>query len=57
MAENEAASTGSIGRETGTVPVKRRLSEMLKGGVIMDVVDPEQAQIVEDAGATAVLAL
>ena len=57
MAENEAASTGSIGRETGTVRVKRGLAEMLKGGVIMDVVDPEQAKIAEDAGATAVMAL
>ena len=37
--------------------VKRGLAEMLKGGVIMDVVDPEQAKIAEDAGATAVMAL
>ncbi|MBL8779026.1 MAG: pyridoxal 5'-phosphate synthase lyase subunit PdxS [Acidimicrobiales bacterium] len=46
-----------MGRETGTVRVKRGLAEMLKGGVIMDVVDPEQAKIAEDAGATAVMAL
>ena len=37
--------------------VKRGLAEMLKGGVIMDVVDPEQAKIAEDAGAVAVMAL
>ncbi len=44
-------------RETGTVLVKRGLAEMLKGGVIMDVVTPEQAQIAENAGAVAVMAL
>ncbi|MBZ8177903.1 pyridoxal 5'-phosphate synthase lyase subunit PdxS [Corynebacterium poyangense] len=42
---------------TGTGRVKRGLAEMLKGGVIMDVVTPEQAKIAEDAGATAVMAL
>jgi len=42
---------------TGTQLVKRGLAEMLKGGVIMDVVDPEQAKIAEDAGAVAVMAL
>jgi len=42
---------------TGTQLVKRGLAEMLKGGVIMDVVNPEQAKIAEDAGATAVMAL
>ena len=41
----------------GTFPVKRGLAEMLKGGVIMDVVTPEQAKIAEDAGACAVMAL
>ncbi|MDR3194525.1 MAG: pyridoxal 5'-phosphate synthase lyase subunit PdxS [Tannerella sp.] len=46
-----------IKRETGTVQVKRGLAEMLKGGVIMDVVDPEQAKIAEEAGAVAVMAL
>jgi pyridoxal 5'-phosphate synthase pdxS subunit len=45
------------GRETGTMLVKRGLAEMLKGGVIMDVVDPDQARIAEDAGAVAVMAL
>ncbi|HEX9970341.1 MAG TPA: pyridoxal 5'-phosphate synthase lyase subunit PdxS [Acidimicrobiales bacterium] len=44
-------------RETGTARVKRGLAEMLRGGVIMDVVTPEQAKIAEDAGAVAVMAL
>ena len=42
---------------TGSPLVKRGLAEMLKGGVIMDVVTPEQAKIAEDAGAVAVMAL
>ena len=42
---------------TGSMIVKRGLAEMLKGGVIMDVVNPEQAKIAEDAGACAVMAL
>ena len=42
---------------TGTTRVKRGMAEMLKGGVIMDVVTPEQAKIAEDAGAVAVMAL
>jgi len=46
-----------VTRATGTQLVKRGLAEMLKGGVIMDVVDPTQAKIAEDAGATAVMAL
>ena len=46
-----------LSRATGTVLVKRGLAEMLKGGVIMDVVTPEQAKIAEDAGACAVMAL
>ena len=41
----------------GTARVKRGLAEMLKGGVIMDVMNVEQAKIAEDAGATAVMAL
>src|ERR671939_1925924 len=44
-------------RTTGTARVKRGLAEMLRGGVIMDVVTPEQARIAEDAGAVAVMAL
>ncbi|MHB8355958.1 MAG: pyridoxal 5'-phosphate synthase lyase subunit PdxS [Vulcanimicrobiaceae bacterium] len=43
--------------ETGTITVKRGLAQMLKGGVIMDVVTPEQAAIAQDAGAVAVMAL
>ena len=43
--------------ETGTFRVKAGLAEMLKGGVIMDVVTPEQAKIAEAAGAAAVMAL
>jgi pyridoxal 5'-phosphate synthase pdxS subunit len=42
---------------TGTAKVKRGMAEMLKGGVIMDVVTPDQAKIAEDAGAVAVMAL
>ena len=43
--------------EFGTARVKRGMADMLKGGVIMDVVTPEQARIAEDAGAVAVMAL
>ena len=43
--------------QTGTIRVKRGMAEMLKGGVIMDVVTAEQAKIAEDAGAVAVMAL
>jgi pyridoxal 5'-phosphate synthase pdxS subunit len=42
---------------TGTVTVKRGLAQMLKGGVIMDVVTPEHAAIAQEAGAVAVMAL
>src|SRR4051794_19189368 len=44
-------------RQEATPRVKTGLAEMLKGGVIMDVVDAEQAKIAEDAGASAVMAL
>jgi len=44
-------------KETGTLRVKTGLAEMLKGGVIMDVVTAEQARIAEDAGAVAVMSL
>src|SRR5437588_3957846 len=47
----------SAERTTGTARVKRGLAEMLRGGVIMDVVDAQQAKIAEDAGAAAVMAL
>ncbi len=50
-AQNQSTPT------TGTSRVKRGMAEMLKGGVIMDVVTPEQAKIAEDAGAVAVMAL
>ncbi len=50
----EAAAPGA---QTGTMRVKRGMADMLKGGVIMDVVTPEQAKIAEDAGAVAVMAL
>ena len=43
--------------DTGTWTVKSGLAQMLKGGVIMDVVTPDQAKIAEDAGAVAVMAL
>jgi pyridoxal 5'-phosphate synthase pdxS subunit len=44
-------------KQTGTVTVKRGLAQMLKGGVIMDVVTPEQAVTAQEAGAVAVMAL
>ena len=43
--------------DVGSMKVKRGLAQMLKGGVIMDVVTPEQALIAEEAGAVAVMAL
>jgi pyridoxal 5'-phosphate synthase pdxS subunit len=46
-----------VERQTGTDTLKRGLAEMLKGGVIMDVVTPEHARIAEEAGACAVMAL
>ena len=57
-AQTNGTTTGSPqAPETGTARVKRGMAEMLKGGVIMDVVTPEQAKIAEDAGAVAVMAL
>ncbi len=47
----------AVMRDEATFRVKAGLAEMLKGGVIMDVVDAEQARIAEDAGAAAVMAL
>ena len=56
--DTHAAGTPDRGRPaTGTTLVKRGLAEMLKGGVIMDVVTPDHARIAEDAGAVAVMAL
>jgi pyridoxal 5'-phosphate synthase pdxS subunit len=49
--------TDTTTTSVGTSRVKRGLAEMLKGGVIMDVVTPDQAKIAEDAGAVAVMAL
>jgi pyridoxal 5'-phosphate synthase pdxS subunit len=51
------ASNATESPRTGTDGVKRGMAEMLKGGVIMDVVTPEQAKIAEQAGAVAVMAL
>ncbi len=48
---------GASGRTTGTFTVKRGLADMLRGGVVMDVVHPDQAKVAEDAGAVAVMAL
>jgi pyridoxal 5'-phosphate synthase pdxS subunit len=50
-------SNGKAESATGTLGVKRGLAQMLKGGVIMDVVTPEQAAIAQEAGAVAVMAL
>ena len=55
IGQNGTATNGSP--VTGSVTVKRGLAQMLKGGVIMDVVTPEQAKIAEEAGACAVMAL
>jgi pyridoxal 5'-phosphate synthase pdxS subunit len=52
-----ASGTTGNGPQLGTARVKRGMAEMLKGGVIMDVVDAAQAKIAEDAGAVAVMAL
>ncbi len=54
MAENHAQQNG---KQVGTEKIKRAFPEMLKGGVIMDVVTPDQAKIAEEAGASAVMAL
>ena len=53
----ETAKNNNSAPVTGTSRVKRGMAEMLKGGVIMDVVNAEQAKIAEDAGAVAVMAL
>ncbi|MFZ0058775.1 MAG: pyridoxal 5'-phosphate synthase lyase subunit PdxS [Acidimicrobiales bacterium] len=55
--KSETTAKTSAGRVTATNRVKRGLAEMLRGGVIMDVVTPEHARIAEDAGAVAVMAL
>ena len=48
---------GTNGSGTGTLRIKTGLAEMLKGGVIMDVTDADQARIAEETGACAVMAL
>jgi pyridoxal 5'-phosphate synthase pdxS subunit len=53
----EPAAEPTAGPVVGTSRVKRGMAEMLKGGVIMDVVTADQARIAEDAGAVAVMAL
>ena len=50
-------SDTTVNGQTGTLRLKTGLAEMLKGGVIMDVVTADQAKIAEDAGATSVMAL
>src|ERR671916_296883 len=57
MSESATSPVPVPAHDTGTQRVKRGLAEMLKGGVIMDVVDATQAKIAEDAGAVAVMAL
>ncbi len=57
MAENTQPTGAGNGTQKGTVTLKRGLAQMLKGGVIMDVVTPDHARIAEDAGAVAVMAL
>ncbi|HUC36209.1 MAG TPA: pyridoxal 5'-phosphate synthase lyase subunit PdxS [Acidimicrobiales bacterium] len=56
-ARGSRLSGGADERRTGTFTVKRGLADMLRGGVIMDVVTDEQARVAEDAGAVAVMAL
>ena len=53
----QASANANGAAATGTWVVKKGLAQMLKGGVIMDVVTPEQAKIAEEAGACAVMAL
>ncbi|MBD7998810.1 MULTISPECIES: pyridoxal 5'-phosphate synthase lyase subunit PdxS [Oerskovia] len=55
--ENSGENSPQVTDVVGSAKVKRGMAEMLKGGVIMDVVTPEQAKIAEDAGAVAVMAL
>jgi pyridoxal 5'-phosphate synthase pdxS subunit len=57
MEQPSVPQGGRSERTTGTARVKRGLAEMLRGGVIMDVVDADQARIAEDAGAVSVRAL
>merc|ERR1739847_247198 len=55
--ERHANGNGTVKAEKGTTAVKVGLAQMLKGGVIMDVINAEQARVAEEAGAVAVMAL
>jgi pyridoxal 5'-phosphate synthase pdxS subunit len=57
VSPDQTPSAPSAAPQLGTSRVKRGMAEMLKGGVIMDVVNAEQAKVAEDAGAVAVMAL
>src|ERR1035437_2848447 len=58
MGDSPIESRSATGnRPTGTFTVKRGLADMLRGGVVMDVVDAEQSELAEDSGAVAVMAL
>src|ERR1700733_10381631 len=57
QSKNGASHKPPVQPKRGTQLVKRAFPQMLKGGVIMDVVNAEQAKIAEDAGAVAVMAL
>src|SRR3984885_3694785 len=57
MADDQHEHLSAGDRITGTFTVKRGLADMLRGGVIMDVVTSQQAKVAEDAGAVAVMAL
>ena len=57
MEANVSTQEANVEKELGTFAVKKGLAQMLKGGVIMDVVTPEHAQVAENAGAVAVMAL
>jgi pyridoxal 5'-phosphate synthase pdxS subunit len=54
---SQSAPTRAVEVQTGTAKLKVGLADMLKGGVIMDVTNAEQAKIAEDAGAVSVMAL
>lgn len=54
---NSSNGKAAHGKQLGTFELKKGLAQMLKGGVIMDVINPEQAKIAEDAGACSVMAL
>ena len=57
MSQENGNGNGALRRGAEAFQLKVGLAEMMKNGVIMDVVDPEQAKVAEDAGACAVMAL